>query len=732
MPPSPKKLIPNDLKVVELRKELSARGLPTKGVKRDLVARLESVLSENDTRLEDQEVEGTSPADPPINLVAEHPPTDVQGIPSQPTQLSDSASSPPAKPVPGPVQTTSLDSDRVGSMDEVQLGPETNHTELIQNSQPPPDSQAAKPSMQCAIPESNLLNQGGETHHSLGMGQPPASQTSFQHGVENMPPATLAQQPSANSTIISYPEHSEPAGSTITSHPEHSEPAGSTITSYPERSEPAGVNEALPPVPNDINASLPESATPQNQSGNAPSSESIELAQDTVTEKAPAFSTGDPLPVEDKPTLRPRSPVPDAAATGVVSELAAGDASFAPHPTTLAEDDGIQGQAVAPKLIQPSRVGGSQDPLHPDSSAFISTVPEMVPMDEGALETAAGPSSTLGSQIESSIQHGEGVEGSNGLNPAAETSLTLGSPRGEPCDSPGEKRVETALVAQTHAESANSPHPPDGLPSATPVCEKAEISAAVQVTGPESPPTTEAQPLSPAVHEDAVSFHSSPPAMEQAIALNTEGKALKFVAITNLTRPFPLNDFKEQLREYGPINSFWIDKFRSHCYVHYEDAKGAIQCQSMLAGVQFPPDTGKKLAVVLMEEEAGHLLLQRESASSDRFVLTVEGDTPRLQLYSESCRAPARPLTSLRRPSAKDQELPKPRMPEIPLDKLFCKTSARPPLYYKPRKGLAPRASSAAAGKRSREASVSDDAHSSRSHSDSTRGSPLPKQARLV
>jgi len=184
--------------------------------------------------------------------------------------------------------------------------------------------------------------------------------------------------------------------------------------------------------------------------------------------------------------------------------------------------------------------------------------------------------------------------------------------------------------------------------------------------------------------------------VSQDLRDHSSGETLKFIAITNLTRPFPLGDFEEQLREYGPINQFWIDKFRSHCYVQYETGDGASLCKNMLSGVQFPPDTGKKLGVALLGDSEGLDLLQKERLSTQRFILTLEGDKPELQEYQDAKRTLAKRLPSLRRSSqdvVRDDDRKRQRTslpPQLPLDTLFLKTVAKPCLYYKPNKSFNP------------------------------------------
>ena len=44
----------------------------------------------------------------------------------------------------------------------------------------------------------------------------------------------------------------------------------------------------------------------------------------------------------------------------------------------------------------------------------------------------------------------------------------------------------------------------------------------------------------------------------------TETNPKKTLHITNLQRPFPLQEFKALLSSHGPIDYFWIDEKKSH------------------------------------------------------------------------------------------------------------------------------------------------------------------------
>lgn len=60
--------------------------------------------------------------------------------------------------------------------------------------------------------------------------------------------------------------------------------------------------------------------------------------------------------------------------------------------------------------------------------------------------------------------------------------------------------------------------------------------------------------------------------------------------ITNLVRPFTLNQLKELLSKNGPIieEKFWIDGIKSKCYAVYESNDDALKSRNYLHGLKWP------------------------------------------------------------------------------------------------------------------------------------------------
>ena len=63
---------------------------------------------------------------------------------------------------------------------------------------------------------------------------------------------------------------------------------------------------------------------------------------------------------------------------------------------------------------------------------------------------------------------------------------------------------------------------------------------------------------------DAVKKEKEEPIKKKKrITLTEDEKETSFLLITNLTRPFTVNSFKEMLKRTGTIDDFWIDRWRS-------------------------------------------------------------------------------------------------------------------------------------------------------------------------
>jgi len=75
--------------------------------------------------------------------------------------------------------------------------------------------------------------------------------------------------------------------------------------------------------------------------------------------------------------------------------------------------------------------------------------------------------------------------------------------------------------------------------------------------------------------------------------------------ISNLVRPFTVNQLKELLARTGTIveGGFWIDKIKSKCYVQYKTEAEARETRHALHGVRWPVSNPKQLCVDFGKKE---------------------------------------------------------------------------------------------------------------------------------
>ncbi|XP_061769593.1 apoptotic chromatin condensation inducer 1b isoform X2 [Nerophis ophidion] len=83
------------------------------------------------------------------------------------------------------------------------------------------------------------------------------------------------------------------------------------------------------------------------------------------------------------------------------------------------------------------------------------------------------------------------------------------------------------------------------------------------------------------------------------------GKLSNIIHVTNLVRPFTLDQLKELLKQTGSVmeEGFWIDKIKSHCYVTYATTEEAVATRAALHGVKWPQSNPKVLSVDFCEQD---------------------------------------------------------------------------------------------------------------------------------
>uniref|UniRef100_A0A6V7QRY9 SAP domain-containing protein n=1 Tax=Ananas comosus var. bracteatus TaxID=296719 RepID=A0A6V7QRY9_ANACO len=180
--------------------------------------------------------------------------------------------------------------------------------------------------------------------------------------------------------------------------------------------------------------------------------------------------------------------------------------------------------------------------------------------------------------------------------------------------------------------------------------------------------------------------------------------------IDRFVRPFTLRAVQELLAKTGSVCSFWMDHIKTHCYVTYSSAEEAIATRNAVYNLQWPPNGGNHLIAEFVDPQDVKLRVeappqspapitptqttpraapfQQAQASNQTF---PSRNTPRQQQQQQQLPPPPIPAPPpLSDPPFPRERLPppppmkKPEPPVLTLDDLFKKTKAAPRIYYLP------------------------------------------------
>ncbi|CAN6542291.1 unnamed protein product [Malus baccata var. baccata] len=174
--------------------------------------------------------------------------------------------------------------------------------------------------------------------------------------------------------------------------------------------------------------------------------------------------------------------------------------------------------------------------------------------------------------------------------------------------------------------------------------------------------------------------------------------------IDRFLRPFTLKAVQELLGKTGSVNDFWMDHIKTHCYVTYSSVEEALETRNAVYNLQWPPNGGRLLAAEFVDPQEVQTRLQVSqtpappvaSGPSVPAALTTSQLQPsprqprQQQLPPPPSLPPPPPLPTA--PVAREQ-LPLPPPPPLPekhdlpivtLDDLFRKTKSTPRIYYLP------------------------------------------------
>lgn len=183
------------------------------------------------------------------------------------------------------------------------------------------------------------------------------------------------------------------------------------------------------------------------------------------------------------------------------------------------------------------------------------------------------------------------------------------------------------------------------------------------------------------------------------------------IRIDRFLRPFTLKAVQELLGKTGTVTNFWMDQIKTHCYVSYSSVEEAVETRNAVYNLQWPPNGGRLLVAEFVDPQEVKVRVEAPPqspatpVSSGAVVPPVPQSvqpqpSPRPQLLKQQLPQPPlpppppllNPPPSREHPASVKERLtlppPPPPLPEkidppiLTLDDLFRKTKATPRIYY--------------------------------------------------
>ncbi|XP_022894747.1 uncharacterized protein LOC111409077 isoform X1 [Olea europaea var. sylvestris] len=125
--------------------------------------------------------------------------------------------------------------------------------------------------------------------------------------------------------------------------------------------------------------------------------------------------------------------------------------------------------------------------------------------------------------------------------------------------------------------------------------------------------------------------------------------------IDNFLRPFTLKAVQELLGKKGTITNFWMDHIKTHCYVSYSSVEEAVETRNAVYNLQWPPNGGRLLVAEFVDPQEVKTRVEAPPPSP-----ATPGSAP-------PNFPPAQPTAQLPQPSPRQQfqrqHLPPPPLP---------------------------------------------------------------------
>ncbi|KAK8921616.1 hypothetical protein KSP39_PZI020709 [Platanthera zijinensis] len=203
----------------------------------------------------------------------------------------------------------------------------------------------------------------------------------------------------------------------------------------------------------------------------------------------------------------------------------------------------------------------------------------------------------------------------------------------------------------------------------------------------------------------------------ERIVPSPKNPATTSLRIDNFLRPFTLKAVQELLAKTGKVCDFWMDHIKTHCYVTFSSLEEATETRNAVYNLQWPPNGGRHLAAEFVDPLEVKVRSEAPPQSPATPITPSPATTPkappphpphqtqapqpsRPQLLRQLPLPPPPPLAQpsplaqpppppplTNPPIARERLPPPPKNPEPPvltLDDLFKKTKATPWIYYLP------------------------------------------------
>ncbi|KAI4317226.1 hypothetical protein L6164_025115 [Bauhinia variegata] len=192
-------------------------------------------------------------------------------------------------------------------------------------------------------------------------------------------------------------------------------------------------------------------------------------------------------------------------------------------------------------------------------------------------------------------------------------------------------------------------------------------------------------------------------APKERIVPPSQGSPTNSLRIDRFLRPFTLKAVQELLGKTGNVLSFWMDHIKTHCYVTYSSVEEAIKTRDAVYNLQWPPNGGRLLVAEFVDPQ--EVKVRQEAPPTQAASVSTGSTVPSAPPTSQQEPSPRQhreqppvphtlppPPSLSKAPPAVRERLPSPppvaekvEPPIVTLDDLFRKTRATPRIYYLPR-----------------------------------------------